>query len=64
MSRGAIGFGFRDSTPAGIAPSASGWDSRTLCYLAPITVAGCTFAFCNGNDMGREGFGYAELADD
>lgn len=47
----------------GIKPSRSGWDSRHLSYLAPIKVEGRILAFYNGNDMGRAGFGCAELVD-
>jgi hypothetical protein len=54
----------RNDDRVGITLSSAGWDSRTLCYLAPIRAAGRTYAFYNGNDMGRNGFGYAELADD
>ncbi len=49
---------------AGIAPGPEPWDARALCYVAPIDVAGRRLAFYNGNDMGREGFGLAELIDD
>lgn len=45
----------------GLAPSDSGWDSRHLSYPALIEVGGRTFAFYNGNDMGAQGFGVAEL---
>jgi hypothetical protein len=45
----------------GISPSASGWDSEMLAYPAVVTTAGKTYLFYNGNDYGREGFGYAEL---
>jgi hypothetical protein len=48
----------------GIAPGPDEWDARALCYLAPIDVGGRRLAFYNGNDMGREGFGYAELVRD
>jgi predicted GH43/DUF377 family glycosyl hydrolase len=51
----------RRDAEVGIAPSAEGWDSRHLSYLAPITVGGRTIAFYNGNDMGRSGFGCASL---
>lgn len=47
----------------GIAPSDYGWDSRTLCYPTLITVNARTYMFYNGNDMGKDGFGFAELAD-
>lgn len=41
--------------------SESGWDSKHLCYPSLINVKGRTYAFYNGNFMGRYGFGYAEL---
>src|SRR5262245_55099905 len=46
----------------GIDPSPDGWDSRTLCYPSPCRVNGKVYLFYNGNDMGRDGFGFAELA--
>jgi hypothetical protein len=54
----------RDDRLAGLVPSASGWDSRALCYPATLQVGDRTYAFYNGNDMGHEGFGYAELTTD
>jgi len=53
----------RDDASVGITLSASGWDSRTLCYATVLTVGRKTYLFYNGNEMGRAGFGYAELAD-
>lgn len=48
----------------GINLSEEGWDSRHLSYPSVLTTnQGKTFMFYNGNDMGREGFGYAELVD-
>lgn len=48
----------------GIHLSEEGWDSRHLSYPCVLTTSqGRTFMFYNGNDMGREGFGYAELVD-
>lgn len=44
----------------GIARSASGWDSRTLCYPALIRQRERWLMFYNGNDMGVDGFGVAE----
>lgn len=44
----------------GIALSASGWDSRTLCYPALIRGRDKLLMFYNGNDMGVDGFGVAE----
>jgi hypothetical protein len=51
----------RDDSRVGIAPSTDGWDSRMLCYLAPIRIGGHWYAFYNGNDFGKEGFGCAVL---
>jgi hypothetical protein len=47
----------------GIALSASGWDSRTLCYPALIRRRDTLLMFYNGNDMGVDGFGVAEAHD-
>ena len=41
--------------------SNSGWDSRTLCYPTLIAYKEKTYMFYNGNDMGKDGFGYAVL---
>lgn len=57
-------YWMRDDARAGFELSPAGWDSRTLCYPACITVNSRTWAFYNGNEMGRAGFGYAELTDD
>lgn len=45
----------------GIGLSSTGWDSRHLCYPAILECKGRTYMFYNGNDMGRDGFGYAVL---
>lgn len=45
----------------GIFPSANGWDSRHLCYPAILHYKDKTYMFYNGNDMGKDGFGYALL---
>lgn len=45
----------------GLDLSPSGWDSQTLCYPALIECKGKTFMFYNGNNMGFDGFGLAEL---
>ena len=47
----------------GIGLSDSGWDSRHLCYPALIEHGGRVLMFYNGNDMGKEGVGCAELDD-
>jgi len=44
----------------GLALSADGWDSRTLCYPALLARPGRLLMFYNGNDMGVDGFGVAE----
>jgi len=42
-------------------PSGKGWDSNHLCYPALISSKNKTYLFYNGNNMGHQGFGYAEL---
>lgn len=54
----------RNDENLGIELSEKGWDSVHLSYPALITVKGRTFMFYNGNNMGYEGFGCAELIDD
>lgn len=51
----------RDDTQVGMELSSDGWDSRSLCYLAPILVRDRWYAVYNGNDMGKDGFGIAVL---
>jgi hypothetical protein len=51
----------RKDADVGIGPSAEGWDSKTLSYCALASCHGRTYMFYNGNDMGRDGFGCAEL---
>jgi hypothetical protein len=46
----------------GIALSADGWDSKTLCYPALINSKERLYMFYNGNNMGVDGFGYAETS--
>jgi hypothetical protein len=46
----------------GLALSASGWDSRTLCYPALLRQHDRLLMFYNGNDMGVDGFGLAEAS--
>lgn len=48
----------------GIGLSPSGWDSKTLCYPALLRYRNRTYMFYNGNDMGRDGFGYAVALDE
>ncbi len=54
----------RDDSKLGIELSENGWDSIHLCYPALITVKNKTFMFYNGNNMGYDGFGVAEMVDD
>lgn len=52
----------RDDQQLGLELSADGWDSKHLSYPSVIrNASGRTFVFYNGNDMGTQGFGYAEL---
>jgi hypothetical protein len=50
----------RRDAALGIALSADGWDSRSLCYPALIRGRDKLLMFYNGNDMGVAGFGVAE----
>lgn len=45
----------------GLALSESGFDNLHLCYPRLVTAGSRTFCFYNGNNMGSEGFGVAEL---
>lgn len=54
----------RDDSQAGIDVSSSGWDSEAICYPHVVTVEDKIFMFYSGNQYGRSGFGYAELAID
>lgn len=40
--------------------STGDWDSKNICWPAPIQVGDRMFAFYSGNDMGKTGFGWAE----
>ena len=51
----------RMDSALGISPSKSGWDSKHLSYPALLSTENKTYMFYNGNDMGKQGFGYAEL---
>ncbi|MDY0279155.1 MAG: hypothetical protein RBR35_01180 [Salinivirgaceae bacterium] len=53
----------RNDSLLGLKLSDNGWDSVHLCYPALITVMDKTYVFYNGNNMGYDGFGYAELLD-
>lgn len=51
----------RADNQLGISLSEEGWDSQTLCYPSLIKYRNQVYMFYNGNSMGRDGFGYAEL---
>lgn len=52
----------RDDELFGLKPSGNGWDSKHLSYPSIITLPNeKMYAFYNGNNMGAEGFGYAEM---
>ena len=51
----------RHDDKLGISLSSKGWDSKTLCYPSIIDYKNKTFMFYNGNEMGKDGFGYAIL---
>jgi hypothetical protein len=53
-------FWHRNDDAVGIALSKDSWDSRALAYATPIAVGSKRYLFYTGNDMGRDGFGYAE----
>jgi len=45
----------------GIGLSPNGWDSEMQCYPSVMRYRDRAYLFYNGNDYGREGFGYAVL---
>lgn len=51
----------RHDDAVGIDVSEAGWDSRMQAYPSIVTYKDRTYMFYNGNDYGREGFGYAIL---
>lgn len=54
----------RNDKLLGIELSTEGWDSTHLSYPSIITVKDKTYMFYNGNNMGKDGFGYAELIEE
>lgn len=54
----------RKDKEIGIDVSPSGWDSRMQAYPSIVKYEDKTYMFYNGNDYGREGFGYAVLEED
>lgn len=61
-SRDGLAWDRRDEE-IGIDVSGRGWDSLTIGYPAVVDTAYGRYLFYNGNDFGREGFGYAVLED-
>ncbi len=51
----------RDDSKAGIDVAAEGWDSEMISYPHVLTLDGKTYLFYLGNQVGRDGFGLAEL---
>jgi hypothetical protein len=51
----------RKDEEVGIEVSESGWDSQMQAFPSVVSYHDQTFLFYNGNDYGREGFGYAVL---
>jgi len=51
----------RDDDKAGIDVSDEGWDSEMICYPHVFELDGTTRMFYLGNQVGRHGFGLAEL---
>jgi predicted GH43/DUF377 family glycosyl hydrolase len=49
---------------AGIEKSSEGWDSEMICYPNVINYKNKKYMFYNGNGFGRNGIGFANLADD
>ena len=48
----------------GLELSDSGWDSQMMAYPAFVRMKNKAFLFYNGNEYGKEGFGYAELVEE
>lgn len=53
----------RDDSQAGIDVSENGWDSQMIEYPHVTKINGKYIMFYCGNHFGKEGFGYAELAE-
>lgn len=51
----------RDDSKAGIEVSASGWDSEMISYPHVFELDGQTYMFYLGNQVGKHGFGLAQL---
>jgi len=62
--RNASGRYVRDDGLVGLSPAPSGFDDRTLAYLATAETPAGLLGFYNGNDFGREGIGVVRLRDE
>ena len=51
----------RKDNETGLTLSESGWDSLSLCYPSLLKYKDQVYMFYNGNNMGKDGFGYAVL---
>jgi len=51
----------RDDAQAGIEASPEGWDSESISYAHVFSLDGRVLMFYQGNEMGRYGFGLAQL---
>ena len=51
----------RDDAKAGIDVSEEGWDAEMISYPHVFELDGKIYMFYLGNQVGREGFGMAEL---
>lgn len=51
----------RKDNEIGINVSREGWDRNMQCYCSFFKFKNKTYLFYNGNDLGKTGFGYAEL---
>ncbi|WP_447738164.1 hypothetical protein [Aeromonas veronii] len=54
----------REDDKLGLSLSNDGFDSKHLCYPRLVDVKGKIYCFYNGNNMGVDGFGVAELIND
>jgi len=54
----------RNDKNLGVELSKEGWDSIHLSYPSIVATLDRTYMFYNGNNMGQDGFGYAELIEE
>jgi hypothetical protein len=52
----------RHDEEVGIDVSPDGWDAEMIAYGSVVQSGESTYLFYNGNERGRTGFGFAELA--